>query len=575
VVTGGPGSGKSALIAHLLMLSDPWMRSKMPAQGQMAEEAASVPAGWASVGVRATGLDCAGVTAWLAAGLSVPAADPDTFPAVVAERVQRPGVTVVVDGLDEAISPTEAARIARTLLVPLAADANLAVLIGTRRGYDDRLVRAFGPRAVVIDLDDPAFFELDDLVRYAAASLRLDHDPASASPYRDDPATDVVARAIASAANPSFLAAGLAARARAEDLEVIDTTVPGWQAGQRFPADVEAAMGEYLQHVPNRELLVPVAYARPPGLPYPLWPDLAAAYTGKTVGMAEIDAFRQSAAAYLIETTVAGSWLTVSLFHQALTDYVRSQAQGPAVEAAFTEVLTARVENAGGWEHADEYTRRHLATHAAAAGRLDRLITDPGFLLAADPRPLILALHSLVTEEGRRAGAAHRLARHRLERASAGNRLFQLELRARRVRATALADRAHACSGPARWHPISAIGSRPREILARHQHFAFALAVGDVDGEPVVSGGPDGFVRATELATSTALGTEVAEGGKAVMNRSGDAVGAVTFGQYRGEARAVVSFSSGVICARDAHRDRPPGPDVAGPCRWDRRPRYM
>lgn len=552
VVTGGPGSGKSALIAHLLMLSDPWLRSKLREQQQLAGDIAAVPAGWVSVAVRATGLDRGGVTVKLADGLSVPATDPDTFLSALNERMPRPTGTVVIDGLDEAESPAEAERIARTLLVPMAADADLPVLVGTRRGYNDRLVRAFGSRAVVCDLDDPAYFELDDLVRYALASLRLDHDRASDSPYRDHPSADLMARAIASAASPSFLVAGLSARALADDLVVIDTTVPDWQARRHFPDSVEAAMEEYLGHVPNRELLVPLAYARPPGLPSALWAELAAAYTGRAVGNAELDAFRHSAAAYLIETVGSGSQPAVGLFHQALIDYVRGTAQEQGVEADFTQVLTDRVRDGGGWEHSDEYTRRHLATHAAAAGRLDQLVTDPGFLLAAEPRPLVSALRTLATEEGRLAGAAYRHARYHMERVSAADRPAYLELSARLTGAIALADRAGALATQASWRPIWAIGSPPRQILAHHQHFAFALAAGEVDGESVaLSGGPDGLVRATELATAKQLGDTVAAGGRAVMSHPGVPVAAVAFGQRTGTTHAIASFSDGQVCARD------------------------
>jgi WD40 repeat protein len=551
VVTGGPGSGKSALIAHLLMLSDPWLRSKLREQEQLAGDIAAVPAGWVSVAVRATGLDRAGVTAKLADGLSVPAIDPDTFLSALNERMPRPTGTVVIDGLDEAESPAEAERIARALLVPMAADAHLPVLVGTRRGYNDRLVRAFGSRAVVCDLDDPAYFELDDLVRYALASLRLDHDRGSDSPYRGHPSADLIARAIASAAGASFLVAGLSARALADDLVVIDTTVPDWQARRYFPDSVEAAMEEYLRHVPNRELLVPLAYARPPGLPHVLWPELAAAYTRRAVGNAELDAFRHSAGAYLIEPTGSGSQPTVGLFHQALTDYVRGQAREQAVEADFVQVLTDRARNAGGWEHSDEYTRHNLATHAAAAGRLDELVVDPGFLLAAEPRPLVSALHSLGTE-GWLAVATYRHARHHMERASAADRHAYLELSARLAGATALADRAGMFATRARWRPVWAIGSPPRQILAHHQHFVFALAVGDVDAEAVaLSGGPDGLVRATELATAEQLGDTVVDGGRAVMNRPGVPVSGVAFGQRNGKRHAIASFSDGQIRARD------------------------
>ena len=555
VVTGGPGSGKSALIAHLLMLGDPWLRSQLASgsTGLAAEEVATVPPGWASVGVRATGLDRAGVAAKLAAGLSIPATDPDDLLAALAERGENATITLVVDALDEAVSPLEADRIARMLLVPLAADANVAVLVGIRRGRDDGL-RLFGPRALIIDLDSPEFFDLDDLVSYAAASLRLDHDPAATRPYRDAPAaTAAGAAAIAAAAAPSFLVTGLAARARAEDPAVIDTAGSDWRSDQRFPAAVDTAMRDYLERVPNQELLVPLAFARPPGLPRDtLWPAFAAAYCGRPVGIAELDALLHSPAAYLIETTAGNTGPVVSLFHQALIDSVRNQTREPAVEAAFTDVMTSRAAEAGGWAHADDYTRRHLATHAAAAGRLDQLIVDPEFLLAAEPAGLMSASRSLTSEEGRLAGTAYRFAHHRLELASAGDRRSYLELAARVAGAAALAGRIAELPGTVAWEPIWATRRGLRTILTRHQHFAFALAVGTVNGETVaLTGGPDGLVRAIELGTLTALGTATANVGKAVMARPGQPVGAVALCRVAGVPRVIASFSDGLVCATD------------------------
>jgi WD40 repeat protein len=548
VVTGGPGSGKSALIAHLLMLSDPWMRAHLADTGQAAEEAATVPPGWASAGVRATGLDRAGVAARLAAALPIPVTDPDDLVAALAGRGDNAPVAVVVDALDEAVSPIEADRIARMLLLPLAAEASVSVLVGTRGAGLD----ALGSRAVVIDLDSPDYFDLDDLVNYAAASLRLDHDPAATSSYRDDPATTAaVAAAIAAAAAPSFLVAGLAARARAEDPAVIDTASPGWSSVQRFPAAVDAAMRDYLERVPNQELLVPLAFAQPPGLPRDtLWPAFAAAYCGRPVGIAELDALLRSPAAYLIETTAGDGEPAARLFHQALTDFIRGQTREPAVEAAFTDVMTTRVAQAGGWARADDYTRAHLATHAAAAGHLDQLVTDPGFLLAAEPKSLMSAFRTLTSEHGRLAGKAYRFAHPRLEITGGGDRRSYLELGARRAGAVALAGRIAELPGTVAWEPTWATERRLHTILTFHEDLAFALAVGTVGGETVaLSGGPDGFVRATELATSTPLGAVMTDLGAAVIARPGQAVGAVALCHVHGVPWAVASFADGLVCA--------------------------
>ena len=59
-------------------------------------------------------------------------------------------------------------------------------------------------------------------------------------------------------------------------------------------------------------------------------------------------------------------------------------------------MLTARVprtlEATRDWAHAHPYTLRHLATHAAAAGTLDPLLAEAGYLVHADPDTLLPAL---------------------------------------------------------------------------------------------------------------------------------------------------------------------------------------
>jgi hypothetical protein len=260
-----------------------------------------------------------------------------------------------------------------------------------------------GARAAVIDLDHDRYLDLDDLVRYAARSLRLEFDPITPSPYRDDAAATVtVARAIAEAAFPSFLVAGLTARARAEDEQAIDTSVSDWEQRAAFPVDVDMAMANYLDRLddPRRafDLLVPVAYARYPGLPRnTLWAPSAQAYSGKPYGPGDIDWLLGTAASYLLEETDDGGAVVVRLFHQALVDHVRGRTQPSTVEHTITTVLSQRAEAQGGWLRAERYARAHVASHAvrAGGGLLDRLVADPAFLVAADRRGLLRALDAM------------------------------------------------------------------------------------------------------------------------------------------------------------------------------------
>ena len=54
----------------------------------------------------------------------------------------------------------------------------------------------------------------------------------------------------------------------------------------------------------------------------------------------------------------------------------------------------------------------HLAAHAAACGELDALVSDPGFLLAADPGAVLAQRANLRTPDGKRALAAFDLSLH-------------------------------------------------------------------------------------------------------------------------------------------------------------------
>lgn len=273
VVTGGPGSGKSAVLARLVALADPVYRARIEREqpGALTDPSGAPRVGRISVAVHAAGLDLAQVTGKIADAVSSAADDPDTLIRRVRDR-GRP-LAVVVDALDEAVTWAEARAVATKLLVPLAhdaADVGIKVLVGTRPGPDGSFVRELGVRATVLDLDSERYLDLEDLVEYAARSLCLAFDPTTRSPYRDDPAaTATVAQAIAEAAFPSFLVAGLTARARSGERRVIDVSVSGWQRREAFPADVDMAMADYLGRLddPQRafDLLVPVAVCPSPG----------------------------------------------------------------------------------------------------------------------------------------------------------------------------------------------------------------------------------------------------------------------------------------------------------------------
>ncbi|MFE6840782.1 caspase family protein, partial [Streptomyces sp. NPDC057705] len=148
VVTGDPGSGKSALLGRLLDLIDPETRATRSVSA--ADGTGLPPAAWVVV-LHARRAALADLVADLASALGLPdTADRDDVLAALGARTVP--VAVVVDSLDEAGTagdPQESNRIARELFQPLSALPPVRLVVGTRRPQ----ISAIGHAVRVIDLD--------------------------------------------------------------------------------------------------------------------------------------------------------------------------------------------------------------------------------------------------------------------------------------------------------------------------------------------------------------------------------------------------------------------------------------
>jgi hypothetical protein len=401
VVTGPAGTGKSAVLAWLCALSDPQLRAEIAtARPDALADAAAVPAaGRVSAAVWARGLDADDAAGALAAALTLPVAADAAVKDVLAaagdlDPVERDGLVVVLDALDEARTPRD---IARQVLVPLARDLGVKVLAGTRPGRDEELLAALGERAVIYRLDDPAWFGRHDLADYAAARLRADFDPDPASGYRTDPeACEQVAAAIAKAAGSNFLVAGLATRTQADE-PVIDVSAAGWQDLQRFPSEVGEAFDDYLARFGDnetrvRDLLRAAAYAEGAGLPADdLWAGMASALAApRRYGTDDLAWLLDSAAGYLVESSGEHGQPVYRIFHQALIEHLRPEGKEQQAQRQIASTLIAAVPRTAegpDWAHASAYIRGHLAAHAAAAASL----TICSKILSLSLRPILPA----------------------------------------------------------------------------------------------------------------------------------------------------------------------------------------
>jgi len=164
------------------------------------------------------------------------------------------------------------------------------------------------------------------------------------------------------------------------------------------------------------------------------------------------------------------------------------------------------------WWAAHPYVRVHLATHAARCGRLDELLKDPGFLLAAEPDPLLRALPVVRDQQARRTAAVYRGVVHQLRAAAAGEAAAQLELHARQQGHHGLADLVGAmdCDRPWSTPWVRARPVHPHQVVGRHDSDVNTVVVAEVDGRLcVVAGDAAGEVAIWDLEHGTGLGQPI------------------------------------------------------------------
>jgi len=312
---------------------------------------------------------------------------------------QRP-LLIVVDALDEAVSGSETTRISQ-LLTTVAAHPAARVVVATRRGHKDQLLRGLDVRTVdasnQVDLDDDIYFDTQDLQRVAARHLTQDDVTHPGPPghawtrYRGDAApTGRLSTVIARRAGRSFLVAAFAAHSLSTATKVLDPAAAGFDE-TFIPSSVAEAFTKYFDTIPDerhrfrtRRLLTALAFAYGPGLDNDTWLLFADAL-GLTASRNDILQLRRSPVAdYLLETHPAepGQPVRTRLYHQALVDQLRDEAEpddGPRI----LRHLTPTDDN--GWATATPYVRRYLIDHAAADGDLSRPPTAAGLPVRGRP----------------------------------------------------------------------------------------------------------------------------------------------------------------------------------------------
>ncbi|MGW0801190.1 hypothetical protein ACWD3G_41460, partial [Streptomyces sp. NPDC002692] len=523
-VTGGPGSGKSALLGVTACLLHPELE---PLGDRIARAVEHFDPRQPDVvlAVHARQLTLQQITDSLHHQLSQQQHQGEAFErhaalgtdteALLGEVYGAGDVLVLLDALDEADDPT---AVLNELLLPLAAaEPNRAkpgcrVLLGTRKWWDTlpalRRYLADHPDAE-LDLDPTTDTDrsllADDLNTYLHRLL----------PRRRYPRQEVrlIADRLAQYSDHgAFLVASLYANHLLTTRET-HTGVPPCSITEVFELHIStlAANDPWIRTVLNV-----VGQARGQGMPLDLIHAAALAQQNgdQRTASALADTRRAllKAAFYLRTAPDTDHCLLYRYFHQALTDHTKSRTDPATLHRALIGTIPTTDDNSLNCAYAHPYLLRHAADHAIAAhsSALDELLIDPGYLIHVVPDALTPHLHHAQTEEALfytdiyRTTVTHHPHRHQIKA-----RRDLLALDAAAWQHPVLARKL--CKIPILEHPVSPapVWATRRTHAARRHTFTGNTAI---VFEVAVVQGPEGPLAVTTSSDESAIVWDLATG---------------------------------------------------------------
>ena len=576
IIQAEAGVGKSTLAAHLAG-TRPWLchftrlpggRSPTAARKSLA---AQLIAGWDLPGWAPEGM------------MPVSSSRPDWFSRVLEEAAlkrdqqqpdesRRVPIVMVVDGLDEAEPDASEAR-GLPLGLPESLPYGVYVVATSRFGID-RALHAVRNPADWLQIEVEGSGNLEDMRRFILDVTSSEGGDARLLQRLHSSGVDIAWFRV----NIAQACAGVWIYLRYVLDEIRDGTRNPHSAGD-LPGDLAGFYAEQVERW-RGSVEDETAQRRWEQVRLPLLGVLGAARAPLTV--AQLATFAavpsvESARVFVDETARAflncrnddaAEDACYALRHQSLRDLltgnipVRPDLQSPArmlgayVRAAHRQITGALTPpgkpGRRGWDKTGSYARHHLAAHAAAVGELDSLVSDPGFLLAAEPGAILAQRAQLRTQGGKRALAAFDLSLYYWDAARPAARLDGLAANAARVRATALTT---ACTiagaeWPVRW---AAWTGQTHRRLGDYDGRIHAVAIGRAgDRDIIVSGTDDMTVRIWDAVTGEPVGGPLA-------GHDGP-VNAVAIGQAGGRAVIVSGYGDdGTVQVWDAVTTDPIG----------------
>ncbi|MGY1969656.1 hypothetical protein ACW9HH_36005 [Nocardia gipuzkoensis] len=376
VVTGVPGSGKSALLGMLLASSDDNIVDALGAAGYPQIHEDLRPAGILfDAVIHLSGRTITETIDQLAAALGAPA-DPDKLLSQLPELGPR---VVLADALDEARDPYPIAAFLRQL----AAHPGIRVLVGTRRSIHETPDQPNAPDRAVLDTLDPD----------PADTVILDREPAAVASYvsarlaqsplpEPRPGRFRQLAALIAGYDQPFLFARLAVHELLANPKLLDNdrgltdTLAAGHTGLFGHAITRLATT-----TPNIEaLLHALAYARGNGLPRTdgIWATIATAIARTPIVDIDIDTALDIAGPYVMQDTEFGH-ATYRLAHRTFAEWYHTHDMTmsdlpPAHERITTTLLRTLTTDTD--TDTDSYLLTYLPEHINATDQWDVLASD-------------------------------------------------------------------------------------------------------------------------------------------------------------------------------------------------------
>lgn len=315
IVTGSPGSGKTELLRRIVDTD----ATSLPSVHDTAVRATSWRVGCVINARRKTVWE---ITKEIARAALLPAPDDsDELAARVREglaRMSRP-FTIVLDSLDEAAQPHDLARSFRNLLPWGGENRGVRLIVATRRSTElGSLLDALAPDNEILDLDEPVYSGIDDLISFILSILRAAR---VGNPYVDTAIALPLAHRIASESGKNYLLASLIGSYHGL-YDVVPATPEEVSA-----SSLDLALRNLLTRTPPLDghsaetVLTPLAFTEEDGWRIEEWRKAFAALFGQDIPSHTLASFANSpVASLLIDTNDDGACV---LRHQALSDILR------------------------------------------------------------------------------------------------------------------------------------------------------------------------------------------------------------------------------------------------------------